>query len=160
MQVSAAAHEITKWADNKAGAVSITFDDGHISDYILAVPALNERGFQGTFFITTDWIDNATWDEWRDVSNQGHEIASHTKTHPHLPQLSLTAMEEEIGDSKTVIDAQITTQQCLTFCYPYGEYNANAKVIARDYYIAARGISCGLNTAPYDFYGMRACRDS
>jgi len=160
MQVSAADHQITQWAGNKAAAVSITFDDGHISDYTLAVPALNERGFQGTFFIVTDWIDSATWNEWKDVSNQGHEIASHTKTHAHLTQLSLTEMEEEIGESKVVIDAQIKTQQCLTFSYPYGEYNTNAKTIAEDHYIAARGISCDLNTAPYNFYGMRACSDS
>ena len=164
-KVSAAAHQITYWADNKAGAVSLTFDDGNPSDYTLAVPALNKRGFKGSFFIITDRIDNAawdesTWDEWRDVSNQGHEIGSHTKTHPHLTQLSLTRLEEEIGEPKAVIDAQIITQKCLTFVYPFGEYNDNAKTIAEEYYIAARGISCDLNTAPYNFYGMRACSDS
>ena len=75
-----------------------------------------------------------------------------------MPQLSLAEMEEEIGESKAVIDAQITTQQCLTFVYPFGDYDANAKAIAEDYYIAARGVSCDLNTAPYDFYGMRGLR--
>ena len=56
MQVSAAAHQITQWADNRAGAVSITFDDGLISHYTLAVPALNARGFKGTFFITSNGL--------------------------------------------------------------------------------------------------------
>ena len=159
MQASATAHQITPWANNKGGAVSITFDDGATSQYTLAVPALNAQGFQGTFFVTTNWIDSATWDEWRDVSNQGHEMGSHTENHPHLPQLSLTEMIEEIGGSKAAIDAQIVTQQCLTFAYPFGEYDVNAKAVAEDYYLAARGISCDLNSVPYDFYDLRACED-
>ena len=150
-------HQITKWANNKAGAVSITFDDGYYSQFTLAVSALNEKGFQGTFFLITG-VGN--WDKWRNAANQGHEIASHTNTHPHLPLLSLTAMEEEIGESKTIIDNQITSQQCVTFCYPYGEYDDDAKAFAENYYIAARGISCDLNTSPYDFYAMNACGDS
>ena len=159
-------HQITYWADNKAGAVSLTFDDGVISQYTLAVPALNARGFKGTFFVITSRIDSntvhnfATWDEWRNAANQGHEIGSHTKTHPHLPQLSLAQMQDEIGGSKAAIDAQITTQKCLTFSYPFGEFNDNAESIAQAYYIAARGVSCDLNNTPYDFYDMKACEDT
>ena len=138
-------HEITSWADNKAGAVSITFDDSVISQYTLAVPALNARGFKGTFNVITSMTDTVydccvTWDEWRDVANQGHEIGSHTKTHPHLPQLSFTQMQDEIGGSQAEIDAQITTQKCVTFAYPFGELNVTAELIAQDYYIAARGV--------------------
>ena len=160
-------HQITYWADNKAGAVSVTFDDGVLSQYTLAVPALNERGFKGTFFVITGIIDIetiqnfVTWDEWRNAANQGHEIGSHTKTHLHLPQLALTQMQEEIEEAKVTIDAQITTQKCLTFAYPFGEINDNAKsLIAQAYYIAARGVSSGLNKMPYDFYDMKACEDT
>ena len=38
IHVSAAAHQITQWADNRAGAVSITFDDGFRPQYTMAVP--------------------------------------------------------------------------------------------------------------------------
>jgi peptidoglycan/xylan/chitin deacetylase (PgdA/CDA1 family)/lysophospholipase L1-like esterase len=159
-------HQSTYWADNKAGAVSITFDDGIMSQYTQAVPALNARGFKGTFFVITGRIDSdtvhdfATWDEWRNAANQGHEIGSHTKTHPHLPQLSLAQMQDEIGGAKAAIDAQITTQKCLTFSYPFGELNDNAELIAQAYYIAARGTSCDLNNTPYDLYDMKACEDT
>ena len=161
LHVFAGAHQITQWANNKAGAVSITFDDGHTSHYTLAAPALNEKGFKGSFFIITDWVDNnANWDEWRDVSNQGHEIGSHTKTHVQLTLLARNEIEEEIEESKAIIDGQITTQRCLTFVYPFGSYDDNAKALAENYYSAARGISCDLNTSPYNFYGLRACGDS
>jgi peptidoglycan/xylan/chitin deacetylase (PgdA/CDA1 family) len=166
MQVSATAHQVTQWADNKAGAVSITFDDGLDSQYNLAVPALNDKGFKGSFFIITGTVtDNpisgyASWEQWRNAASQGHEIGSHTKTHPHLPELSLTEMEEEIGESKAIIDDQITTQECLTFVYPFGDYDSKAKAFANAYYIAARGVWCGFNKTPYDFYGLRGCGDS
>jgi len=166
VQVFATGHQITQWADNRAGAVSITFDDGLSSQYSLAIPALNEKGFKGSFFIITDITTNtrsngyASWEQWRDAANQGHEIGSHTLSHPHLPQLSLPEMEEEIGESKTIIDDQITTQECLTFVYPFGDYNSNAKAYTKKYYIAARGVWCGFNKAPYDFYALRGCGDS
>ena len=157
-------HEITNWANNKAGAVSVTFDDNVISQYTLAVPALNARGFKGTFNVITSLTDTiydccVTLDEWKNVANQGHEIGSHTKTHPHLPQLTFTQMQDEIGGSQAEIDAQITMQKCVTFAYPFGDLNVTAELIAQDYYIAARGVTCELNTTPYDFYDMKACED-
>jgi hypothetical protein len=57
-------------------------------------------------------------------------------------------MLDEIAGSKTVIDAQITSQECLSFAYPYGAFNPTSKSIAQNNYIAARGISCSLNSEP------------
>ncbi len=37
-------------------SVIVTFDDGHESDYTLALPLLRKFNFKATFFITTDWI--------------------------------------------------------------------------------------------------------
>ena len=50
---SFAAHRITTWPDNRKGAVSLGFDDGCPSHLSVAVPALNARGFKGTFFLIT-----------------------------------------------------------------------------------------------------------
>ena len=65
--LAAGSHQITYWADNKAGAVTVTFDDGLISQYNLAVPALNARGFKGTFFAITNDVGSggmyASWDQ-------------------------------------------------------------------------------------------------
>jgi oligosaccharide reducing-end xylanase len=69
-------------------------------------------------------------------------------------------MEKEIGESQAVINSHINAQQCTTFVYPFGEYNSDAKIIAEQYYIAARGVSCDLNVSPYNFYGMKGCGES
>ncbi len=163
-----APHEITPWKDNKAGAVSVTFDDGSISHFTVGVPALNARGFRGTFFIVTDYADNpqndpdnimGSWDNWRTAAAQGHEIASHTKSHANagLDALTPTQLQEEVQGSKAVIDSRITTQTCLTFAYPFGIGATSPSVtsVVRNNYIWGRGVTFGMNEAPYDFYNVR-----
>ena len=89
---SFAAHRITTWPDNRKGAVSLGFDDGCPSHLSVAVPALNARGFKGTFFLMSgDGSWSPDWNAWRDVAAQGHEIGSHTKTHPWLTRIPLAA---------------------------------------------------------------------
>ncbi len=47
---------ILKWQDGKQGCASLTFDDGSINQFRIAVPLLNERGLHATFFIITGGI--------------------------------------------------------------------------------------------------------
>ncbi len=44
---------ITKWKDNKQGAISITYDDATINQFHQALPIMDTLGFKGTFFINT-----------------------------------------------------------------------------------------------------------
>ena len=39
-------------------AIGITFDDGHISNWLFALPLLKERGMRASFFVCTDFIGN------------------------------------------------------------------------------------------------------
>ncbi len=48
--------EITKWQEDKKAAVSITYDDGSIHQFTVAVPIMNKLGLPGTFFINTGKI--------------------------------------------------------------------------------------------------------
>ena len=45
--------EITKWQYGKKGAVSITYDDGTINQFRVAIPIMNRLGLPGTFYINT-----------------------------------------------------------------------------------------------------------
>jgi peptidoglycan/xylan/chitin deacetylase (PgdA/CDA1 family) len=45
--------EITKWQYGKNGAVSLTYDDGSINQFRVAVPIMDRFGFPATFFIIT-----------------------------------------------------------------------------------------------------------
>jgi peptidoglycan/xylan/chitin deacetylase (PgdA/CDA1 family) len=45
--------EITKWARGKRAAVSLTYDDGTLNQFRVAVPIMDGFGFPATFFIIT-----------------------------------------------------------------------------------------------------------
>ena len=154
---SHSAHNIMRWPDNKKGAVSLTFDDGCKSQLTLGLSALEERGYRGTFFLVTDSVK--CWDGWRMAAESGHEIGSHTKTHPHLTRLPIARMKEEMMGSKTEINARIASQELNFFAYPYGELDPSVESIARDLFVASRGggIACGLNGDSVDFSNVKGC---
>ena len=131
-------HEITYFQGNKPGAVSITFDDSYPSQVSVGVAQLNARGLKGTFFVITGRLQ-LPWATWQGVATQGHEIASHTMTHPDLTTLSEDEVRWELSASQSAINQNITGQSCISFAYPYTDSNDTVQAIAADYYVAARG---------------------
>jgi len=53
--------EITKWQYGKNGAVSLTYDDGSINQFRVAVPIMDQFGFPATFFIITGNIPGSRY---------------------------------------------------------------------------------------------------
>ncbi len=47
---------ITKWQDDKKSAISITYDDGTIHQFTVAMPIMDALGLKGTFYIITGKI--------------------------------------------------------------------------------------------------------
>jgi peptidoglycan/xylan/chitin deacetylase (PgdA/CDA1 family) len=52
---------ILKWQDGKEGCATLTFDDGSINQFRIAVPLLNERNLHATFFIITGDIPGSNY---------------------------------------------------------------------------------------------------
>jgi peptidoglycan/xylan/chitin deacetylase (PgdA/CDA1 family) len=50
---------ITKWQGDKRAAISITYDDGSINQFKVAVPIMNKLGIPGTFFINTGKVNGS-----------------------------------------------------------------------------------------------------
>ncbi|MBM4354862.1 MAG: hypothetical protein FJ109_13915 [Deltaproteobacteria bacterium] len=155
---ASASHQVMRWHDNHAAAVSVTFDDGLYTHVTVGVPELNARGFKGTSFVLTGdgWNEwPGYWQSWQAAASQGHEVGSHTVTHAHLTKISATELQQELSVSKATIEASVPAQKCLTLAYPYGEHNSNVDAVAQEHYIAARDVwSHGyLNLYPEDVYG-------
>jgi peptidoglycan/xylan/chitin deacetylase (PgdA/CDA1 family) len=53
--------EITKWQDNKRGAVSITYDDGSINQFKYALPVMRRLHLPATFYIITGPIPGSQY---------------------------------------------------------------------------------------------------
>lgn len=74
-----------------------------------------------TFFMVGDWVDK--YPEAVDKINKaGHEIGSHSNTHPHVNNLSHEKNLEEIKKSVEKIE-KITGKKTNLYRAPYGEYN-------------------------------------
>ena len=74
-----------------------------------------------TFFIVGDWADKYP-EAVKKIHEAGHEIGSHSNTHPHVNNLSSEKNLEEIQLSVNKIE-RITGNKTTLYRAPYGEYN-------------------------------------
>jgi peptidoglycan/xylan/chitin deacetylase (PgdA/CDA1 family) len=118
--------------------VSLSFDDGHSTQYNAYYPVMADQGVRATFYVITSRIGargHLTWTQLSDLSQEGNEIGSHTHTHPHLTELSSEALERELSRSAELL----RSVGCRTLAYPYGEYDPKVIRCAEKLYFAARG---------------------
>ena len=74
-----------------------------------------------TFFMVGDWVDKYP-ESVKKIYEAGHEIGSHSNTHPHVNNLSAEKNLEEIQLSVNKIE-KITGNKTVLYRAPYGEYN-------------------------------------
>ncbi|MEW6050259.1 MAG: polysaccharide deacetylase family protein [Candidatus Zixiibacteriota bacterium] len=60
-----------------------------------------------------------TWDQIREMSNDGFEFAAHTRSHPNMSFISHEAAEAELIEGKAEIERQVG-KPVTGFAYPYG----------------------------------------
>lgn len=97
-------------------------------DTILKI--LQENNTKITFFMVGDWIDKFP-EAVKKISEAGHEIASHSNTHPHVNNLSYEENIKEIEESNNKIE-KITGSRTTIYRAPYGEYNDTVIKAAQD----------------------------
>ena len=82
--------------------VVLTFDDSVKSHFTVVRPVLLKYGFGATFFITegfdfpTNKTDYMTWEEIKQLHEDGFEIGNHTRDHMGVSVGSLPKLEEQI----------------------------------------------------------------
>lgn len=108
-----------------ARPIILTFDDGYADNYIHAFPLLRQRGFHGTFFIITDFLDKngyLTWEQVKEMHGAGMEIGSHTLDHPDLTRLPPQQALRQLRESRLVLEDRLG-KPVLFLSYPSGKYN-------------------------------------
>ncbi|CAE6523283.1 unnamed protein product [Rhizoctonia solani] len=122
--VRAPAQVITKCT--QPNTVALTFDDGPYVNTKKLVDLLDSNGAKGTWFVNgNNWgciYDNNNAASVKYVYDKGHQVASHTWAHAHLPSLSGTALKNEFTKTDTAIK-KITGAVPAFMRPPYGEYN-------------------------------------
>jgi peptidoglycan/xylan/chitin deacetylase (PgdA/CDA1 family) len=132
------------------GDLVITFDDGYRDNHLAAAPILREFDLPACFFVATGFIETETvpwwdehlsfrpewmtWDEVRDLRDQGFELGAHTVNHVDLGVVPTEEAHREILKSKNRLAAELS-QEVDFFSYPYGRRNQiteEARQIVRD----------------------------
>lgn len=86
-----------------------------------------------------------SWDQVIEMSENGMEIGSHTKTHPILTKLSNEEKREEIVGSKNIIEEK-TGKSCIVISYPVGGKDAYDEKIIK--YVKGAGYEFGASYIP------------
>jgi len=118
---------IAKYKDDKACAISYTFDDGLKEHYTLVFPYFEDLGFKGTFWINGVSINEdensikdttrMTWGNLKEMADHGHEISNHGWAHKNFGRHGLDEIKEDVLKNDSAIYKHIGIMP-LTFCYP------------------------------------------
>jgi peptidoglycan/xylan/chitin deacetylase (PgdA/CDA1 family) len=138
-------------------AVTIMFDDGNTTDFTVAKPILDAKGFKGTSAIITGNVgvdaDTMTWTQIKSLASAGWNIVSHTVTHTNLTTLSSSQADSELSNSKNALTSQGLTINSVA--YPMGAYNAAIIEQTRKYYSSGRSYESGENPLGVFPYGIK-----
>jgi peptidoglycan/xylan/chitin deacetylase (PgdA/CDA1 family) len=87
------------------------------------------------------WAGMMGWDQVRELHGAGHEVSSHSMTHPLLPDASDESVKYEIIESRLRLQ-KATGGEVASFCYPNGSYDARCLAA-----VGAAGYECAVTTA-------------
>jgi peptidoglycan/xylan/chitin deacetylase (PgdA/CDA1 family) len=154
------------------GQLHVTFDDAY-RNVRSALPVLRRLGVSATVFACPgyavdgrpldvpelaeeaaakpDEMATMTWDDLRELADDGVEIGSHTVTHPHLPRLGDAELDRELSESRARLSDELS-RPCRFLAYPYGDDDPRVHAAARRAgYTAAFSLSAPRRGAdPFD----------
>jgi peptidoglycan/xylan/chitin deacetylase (PgdA/CDA1 family) len=137
--------------------ISLTFDDGWEENLSTALPVLDQYGYKATQYYATMYIDSDyAKQQIKAVADKGHEIGSHSVTHPFLTQVSPTVLNSELATSKQLLESIVGAGKITSFATPYGDSNHTVTQAIKNYYQSNRNTNEGWNTKDnFDVYNLR-----
>jgi hypothetical protein len=106
---------ICHWYGGKKAALSLRFDDSHVTHVTLAIPWLDEYGLAGTFLVnpgSRPYQENVTvWEG--PLEERGHEIGDHTMH--HRGARTDREADWEIGEAARIIRSSQPAPRLMAF---------------------------------------------
>lgn len=129
----------------KKKAVTFSYDDGVIQDKKI-IDIFNKYNIKATFNLSygkskekktrlnknNEEIDCSYLDLDKDYKiYEGHEITSHSFSHPHMESLAYDKQKEEVVNNMNELSS-LFNSNVEAFCYPYGTYNQDTLSILKE----------------------------
>ncbi|HWW01001.1 MAG TPA: polysaccharide deacetylase family protein [Candidatus Acidoferrum sp.] len=150
--------------------IVITFDDGYVNVLSNGLEPLATTPFKAIQFLVADLLGKCNeWDvplgeapepmmnqtQVREWLAAGHDIGSHTLTHPFLTQVPPRQAQEEITASRKKLE-DLFGRPIEHFCYPYGDWDGTVRDMVRSAgYKTACTTEAGINTAADSPFSLR-----
>lgn len=148
----------------------LTFDDAYVNILENAAPILARHKIRATTFVVAGRMGGHNeWDVARGEKHErlmdqvqvrqwlaaGHEIGSHTLTHPNLKTVSRARAREEIFASKKLLEDTFGVA-VSHFCYPSGKFDGNIQDMVREAgYKTASTVLPGINLPGQNLFELR-----
>lgn len=137
------------WIDPSKPMVAFTFDDGAVgtspTDTSIRIQdALTDNGFHATFFYVGNWIGSNQAEVLR-AYNLGFEIGNHTTTHGYLTGQSSSTIQNEIGQTKNLLNSIIGGSGDFLVRPPYLSVDATVSSAA-----GVPLINCGIDSGDWN----------
>jgi peptidoglycan/xylan/chitin deacetylase (PgdA/CDA1 family) len=137
--------------------VTFVFDDGNDTDFLLGKKIFEEQGAVACSAVTTDRINtpyHVTSAQLIALQEAGWEIMGHTVSHPNLNSLTVARINDELLQSKIVLERMGLTINNIV--YPFNKNNETVRSIASNYYRSGRGGTNSFNEGVTDPYFLKS----
>lgn len=146
--------------------VALTIDDAYYSVYTNAFAMLREKGFAFSVFVNTNAIDSGsknyvTWEQMREMQENGGEFFNHSLTHDYLvqkqnetPQEAHKRIKREIVKAQERLDAELGKKDIQMLAYPFGEYDERAEALLEELGFIGVAQKSGPITTNSDIYAL------
>jgi len=117
-------------------ALVLSMDDGPVQDRRL-VELLGRHGVRGTFHLNSGRLGQPDYVAPEEVASlyAGHEVSTHSVSHPYLGSLSGIEVAVEVGDDRAAL-SQLLGRDVRGHAYPFGAYNATVIEVLEELGIA------------------------
>jgi peptidoglycan/xylan/chitin deacetylase (PgdA/CDA1 family) len=117
----------------KPGTFALTFDDGPSTFTPELLSVLEQEHVKATFFLLGQYVSTpALQAAMKQAHAAGHQLASHTWDHPHLPNITTDQVRDQLKRTAEAMKSVIPEVDPFYVRAPYGEINAGVMAVFQE----------------------------